>query len=133
MLDGRYSFRSHTSGAITADMVGEEVRLAGWVGKRRDHGGLIFLDLRDRTGIVQCVFDPDASGAAFVTAETVRPEWVVLLDGVVRHRPEGTVNPNMPTGEVEVVITSAKVLNRSETPPFEIEAGIETDELTRLK
>lgn len=133
MLDGRYSLRSHTCGAITADMVGEEVRLAGWVGKRRDHGGLIFLDLRDRTGIVQCVFDPDASGAAFVTAETVRPEWVVLLDGHVRHRPEGTVNPNMPTGEIEVVITAAKVLNRSETPPFEIEAGIETDELTRLK
>ncbi len=133
MLDGRYSLRSHTCGSITAETVGEEVRLAGWVGKRRDHGGLIFLDLRDRSGIVQCVFDPDASGAAFVTAETVRPEWVVLLDGHVRPRPDGTVNPNMPTGEVEVVITSAKVLNRAETPPFEIEAGIDTDELTRLK
>jgi aspartyl-tRNA synthetase len=114
-------------------MTGEEVRVAGWVGKRRDHGGLVFLDLRDRTGIVQCVFDPEASGEAFVTAEEVRPEWVVLFDGHVRRRPEGTVNPNMPTGEVEIVITSAKVLNRSETPPFEIEAGIETDELTRLK
>ena len=101
--------------------------------KRRDHGGLIFLDLRDRTGIVQCTFDPEASREAFAIAETVRPEWVVLLHGTVRRRPDGTENPNMPTGEVEVVIHGAEVLNRSETPPFEIEAGIDTDELTRLK
>jgi len=133
MLDARYSMRSHTAGSLSALSVGEVVRLAGWVGKRRDHGGLIFLDLRDRSGIVQCTFDPDASGAAFVTAEQVRPEWVVLLDGTVRLRPEGTENPNMPTGQIEVVITSATVLNRAETPPFEIEAGIDTDELTRLK
>jgi len=133
MLDARYSMRSHTAGSLTASAVGETVRIAGWVGKRRDHGGLIFLDLRDRSGIVQCTFDPDASGAAFVTAEQVRPEWVVLLEGTVRRRPEGTQNPNMPTGEVEVVVTSATVLNRAETPPFEIESGIDTDELTRLK
>jgi len=133
MLDARYSMRSHTAGSIAAANVGETVKLTGWVGKRRDHGGLIFVDVRDRTGIVQCVFDPDASGAAFVTAETVRPEWVVLLEGTVRMRPEGTVNPNMPTGEVEVIITAATVLNRAETPPFEIEAGIDTDELTRMK
>jgi len=133
MLDARYSMRSHTAGSLTAESIGETVRLTGWVSKRRDHGGLIFLDLRDRTGIVQCTFDPEASGAAFVTAEQVRPEWVVLLDGTVRRRPEGTENPSMHTGEVEVVITAATVLNRAETPPFEIEAGIETDELTRLK
>lgn len=133
MLDGRYSLRSHTCGSVGAAQVGETVRLAGWIGKRRDHGGLIFVDLRDRSGILQCVFDPEASGAAFVIAEQVRPEWVVLLDGVVRRRPEGTENPGMPTGEVEVIISSATVLNRAETPPFEIEAGIETDELTRLK
>ncbi len=125
--------RSHTAGSLSAASVGEQVRLTGWVGKRRDHGGLIFIDLRDRSGVVQCVFHPDDSGAAFVTAETVRPEWVVLLDGTVRLRPEGTENPGMATGEVEVVITGATVLNRAETPPFEIEAGIETDELTRLK
>ncbi len=133
MLDGRYSLRSHTCGAVTKELVGSEVRLAGWVAKRRDHGGLIFIDLRDRTGVVQCVFDPDDSGAAFVIAEQVRPEWVVLLDGVVRKRPAGTENPNMATGEVEVVISKASVLNRAETPPFEIEAGIDTDELTRLR
>ena len=133
MLDARYSMRSHTCGAITADNVGDKVTVAGWVGKRRDHGGLIFVDLRDRTGVIQCVFDPDASGAAFVTAEQIRPEWVVLLEGTVRPRPEGTENPNMPTGAVEVEVASARVLNRSETPPFEIEAGIDTDELTRMK
>jgi aspartyl-tRNA synthetase len=133
MLDGRYSIRSHTCGAVDLELVGETVSLAGWVGKRRDHGGLIFIDLRDRSGVIQCVFDPDASGAAFITAEQVRPEWVVAFDGVVRRRPDGTENPGMATGAVEVLMTSATVLNRSETPPFEIEAAIETDELTRLK
>jgi aspartyl-tRNA synthetase len=133
MLDARYSMRTATCGSLTAENVGQEVTLAGWVGKRRDHGGLIFIDLRDRTGIVQTTFDPDHSREAFTLAETVRPEWVVLLTGTVRLRPEGTVNPNMVTGEVEVEIHDAKVLNRSETPPFEIEAGIETDELTRLR
>ena len=133
MLDARYSMRSHVCGALTAAQVGEEVSLAGWVAKRRDHGGLVFIDIRDRSGVVQCTFDPEASREAFVVAETVRPEWVVLLRGTVRLRPEGTVNPNMPTGEVEVIIHGAEVLNRSETPPFEIEAGIDTDELTRMK
>jgi len=133
MLDGRYSMRSHVCGSVNAALVGEEVTLAGWVGKRRDHGGLVFIDVRDRTGIVQCTFDPDASGPAFAVAEQVRPEWVVKLVGTVRRRPEGTDNPNMPTGEVEVIITSAEVLNRSQTPAVEIEAGIDTDELTRMK
>ena len=133
MFDARYSIRTHIAGAITADSIGETVTVAGWVAKRRDHGGLIFIDLRDRSGIVQCTFDPDASGAAFVTAERVRPEWVVKLTGVVRRRPEGTENPNMPTGEVEIEIAEAEVLNASETPPFEIEPGIDTDEVTRMR
>ena len=133
MLDARYSIRSHVAGDLRVADIGQTVTLAGWVHRRRDHGGLVFLDLRDRSGLVQCTFDPDASGAAFVTAEQVRPEWVVKLTGTVCHRPEGTVNPNLATGEVEVIITSAEVLNRSETPPFEIEAGIETDEALRLK
>ena len=133
MFDARYSIRSHTAGALGPDDVGQSVTLAGWVAKRRDHGGLIFIDLRDRSGLVQCVFDPETSGEAFVTAERVRPEWVVKLTGSVRLRPEGTENPNMPTGEIEVIITEAEVLNSSETPPFEIEAGIDTDEVTRMR
>ena len=133
MLDARYSIRTHVCGSLRSEHVGETVTLAGWVHRRRDHGGLIFIDVRDRSGLVQCTFDPDASGAAFITAETVRTEWVVRLTGTVRPRPEGTVNANMPTGAVEVIITSAEVLNESLTPPFEIEAGIETDEVTRLK
>jgi aspartyl-tRNA synthetase len=133
MFDARYSIRTHVAGAVTAGTVGETVTVAGWVAKRRDHGGLIFIDLRDRSGIVQCTFDPEASGAAFVTAERVRPEWVVKFTGVVRRRPEGTENPNMVTGEVEIAITAAEVLNTSETPPFEIEPGIDTDEITRMR
>jgi aspartyl-tRNA synthetase len=133
MLDARDSMRSHTAGSLSAADIDTTVRIAGWVGKRRDHGGLVFLDVRDRSGVVQCTFDPADAGDAFAVAELVRPEWVVLLDGVVRRRPEGTENPNMPTGEIEIRVTGATVLNRAETPPFEIEAGIDTDELTRLK
>jgi len=133
MFDARYSIRSHTAGSLSAADAGAEVTLAGWVAKRRDHGGLIFIDLRDRSGVVQCTFDPDTAGEAFVVAERVRPEWVVKLTGTVHRRPEGTENPNMATGEVEVVIDSAEVLNASETPPFEIEPGIDTDEVTRMR
>ena len=133
MLDARYSLRTHTSGALRAEHICETVQLAGWVAKRRDHGGLIFVDLRDRTGIVQCTFDPDTSGASFAMAEKLRPEWVVRIEGKVRRRPEGTENPGMVTGEVEVEVTEVHVLNTSETPPFEIEAGIDTDELTRMR
>ena len=133
MLDARYSIRSHVAGELRREHIGAEVTLAGWVHRRRDHGGLVFIDIRDRSGLVQCVFDPDASGAAFATAERVRTEWVVKLTGTVRPRPDGTVNPNLATGEVEVIITSAEVLNEAVTPPFEIDAGIETDEITRLK
>lgn len=133
MFDARYSTRSHVAGSLRAENVGETVTVAGWVHRRRDHGGLIFVDLRDRSGLVQCVFDPDASGAAFVLAERVRPEWVVQLAGTVRRRPDGTVNSNLATGEVEVIITSAEVLNTSETPPFEVDTAIETDETLRLK
>jgi aspartyl-tRNA synthetase len=132
MFDARYSIRTHVGGELRTDHAGQEVRLAGWVHRRRDHGGLIFLDLRDRSGLVQCVFDPEESGLAFVLAEQVRPEWVLALTGVVRPRPEGTVNPGLITGEIEVLVGTAEVLNRAETPPFEVEAGIETDEVTRL-
>jgi aspartyl-tRNA synthetase len=133
MFDARYSIRTHTCGSVRPTHVGESVKIAGWVHRRRDHGGLVFIDLRDRSGLVQCVFDPDASGAAFATAERVRPEWVVLATGKVRLRPEGTVNPSLATGETEVVVTAVEVLAESVTPPFEIDAGIETDETTRLR
>lgn len=133
MFDARYSVRTQVAGSLNAEHVGETVTLAGWVHRRRDHGGLIFIDVRDRSGLAQCVFDPDQSGEAFVLAERVRPEWVVLITGTVRRRPEGTVNRTMVTGEVEVIVTSAEVLNMSETPPFEVDSAIETDETLRLK
>jgi len=133
MLDARYSIRTHVAGELRRETIGERVTLAGWVHRRRDHGGLVFIDVRDRSGLIQCVFDPEASGAAFATAERVRTEWVVLLTGLVRPRPEGTVNPNLATGEVEVIIETAQVLNEAVTPPFEIDSAIETDEVLRLK
>ncbi|NTU88329.1 MAG: aspartate--tRNA ligase [Actinobacteria bacterium] len=125
--------RTHTCGELTIANVGNEVKLTGWVARRRDHGGLIFVDLRDREGLTQCTFDPDHAGEAFATAERIRPEWVVLVTGVVQARPDDTANSNMPTGEIEVIVSSIDVLNSSVTPPFAIEDGIETDELTRLR
>jgi len=132
MFDARYSIRSHTGGDLTVDEIGTEVTLAGWVHKRRDHGGLIFVDLRDRSGIVQLRFDPEV-GEAFVIAEQVRPEWVVKVTGTISRRPEGTENPNMKTGDIEVQVSGLEVLNSSVTPPFEVEPGIETDETTRMR
>ena len=133
MLDGNYSIRTHVAQQLDSSLAGEKVTLAGWVGKRRDHGGLIFIDLRDRSGIVQCTFDPEYSGAAFSLAEAVRNEWVLEIKGTVRLRPEENINPNIPTGEVEVIVDHMSVLNFSKTPPFEIEDGIETDESVRMK
>jgi len=131
-VDARHSIRTHTCGSLTVDDVGTEVTLAGWVHRRRDHGGLIFVDLRDRSGIVQCTFDPETV-AAFETAERLRPEWVVEFRGSVGRRPEGTENLGMATGQVEVAVFSASVLNTAETPPFEVEDGIDTDETTRMR
>jgi len=133
MLDSKYSsVRTHVAKELTRDLEGQEITLAGWVGKRRDHGGLIFIDLRDRTGIVQLTFDPEV-GTAFALAEAVRPEWVIEAKGVVKLRPEDAVNPHIPTGEVEVLVRELSVLNISKTPPFEIEDGIDTDEAVRMK
>ena len=134
MLDSKYSIRTHVTQQLDDSLAGQEVKLAGWVGKRRDHGGLIFIDLRDRTGIVQLTFDPDESGgSAFALAEAVRPEWVVEVRGKVRMRPADAVNPHIPTGSIEVIVSELSVLNISKTPPFEIEDGIETDESVRMK
>ncbi|MBM6687475.1 aspartate--tRNA ligase [Collinsella tanakaei] len=125
---------TRTCGELRAENIGEEVKLTGWVSRRRDHGGLIFCDLRDREGITQCTFDPEhAAGEAFHTAETMRPEWPILVHGTVIARDEDTVNSKLPTGEIEVLADRVEVLNRSKTPPFQIEDGIETSEDTRLR
>ena len=129
-----YSMHTHTCGELTKEDIGKEVVLTGWVARRRDHGGLIFVDLRDREGYTQCTFDPDhADPETFSWAETIRPEWPVLVRGEVIARSEDTINPNMKTGEIEVRTKTLEVLNKSKTPPFPIEDDIDTDELTRLK
>ena len=129
-----HSMHTHTAGELRREDIGKEVTLTGWVWRRRDHGGLIFVDLRDRTGMTQCTFDPEHSGGtAFHTAENIRSEWPILVHGVVRGRDEETVNPKLPTGEIEVRVDTVEVLNRSKTPPFQIEDGIDTSEDTRLR
>ena len=109
--------RTHYCGEINAGLDGQEVAVAGWVHRRRDHGGVIFIDLRDRSGLLQVVCDPDTP-ELFAAAERVRGEFVLAIKGKVRPRPEGTVNPNMPSGEIEVLATSLEILNAAETPPF---------------
>lgn len=129
-----HSMHTRTCGELRRENVGEEVTLTGWVSRRRDHGGLIFCDLRDREGITQLTFDPEHSdGDAFKIAETMRPEWPIKIHGVVRARGEETTNDKLATGEVEVLTDHAEVLNTSVTPPFQIEDGIETSEDTRLR
>ena len=129
-----HSMHTRTCGELRRENVGEEVTLTGWVSRRRDHGGLIFCDLRDREGITQLTFDPEHSdGDAFKIAETMRPEWPIKIHGVVRARGEETTNAKLATGEIEVLTDHAEVLNTSVTPPFQIEDGIETSEDTRLR
>ena len=120
-------------GDVRAVHIGKTVTLAGWVHRRRDHGGLIFIDLRDREGIVQVVFNPDNAQDIHAIAETLRNEWVVQVTGTVTARPEGTENSNMATGEVEVSTEQVRVLNESKTPPFYINEESEVDELIRMK
>lgn len=129
-----HSMHTRTCGELRSENVGEEVTLTGWVSRRRDHGGLIFCDLRDREGITQLTFDPEHSdGDAFKIAETMRPEWPIKIHGVVRSRGEETTNAKLATGEIEILTDHAEVLNTSVTPPFQIEDGIETSEDTRLR
>lgn len=124
--------RDHHCGTLTKADTGKEVALCGWVSKRRDHGGLIFIDLRDRSGICQIVIDPDA-GESFKNAETIRSEYVIQVFGKVRERSAETVNPHIATGDIEVVADTLNILNSSKTPPFYIQDGIDTDENLRLK
>jgi aspartyl-tRNA synthetase len=109
--------RSHYCGEINESLNGTEIEVCGWVHRRRDHGGVIFIDLRDREGLLQVVFDPDRA-EIFAQAERIRSEFVLKVKGLVRPRPEGTVNPNMRTGKVEVLAHELEILNKSETPPF---------------
>jgi len=109
--------RSHYCGQVDQALIGEEISVCGWVHRRRDHGGVIFIDLRDREGLLQVVFDPDRE-EIFAQAERIRGEYVLAVTGLVRERPAGTINENMPTGHVEVLAHELEVLNRSETPPF---------------
>jgi aspartyl-tRNA synthetase len=124
--------RSMYCGQVRADSVGKEITVCGWVHSRRDHGGVIFIDLRDRDGILQIVFSPDKK-EIFAGAEKIRSEYVLLVSGKLRHRPEGTVNVDMPTGEVELVVDKLDVLNESLTLPFEISEYSQTSEEIRLK
>jgi aspartyl-tRNA synthetase len=125
--------RTHTCGSLRKEHIGATVSLAGWVNRRRDHGGLIFIDLRDREGIVQTVFNPEISPAALKTAEEMRSEYVVRLTGEVARRPPGTENSRIPTGDIEVIVKEAEILNASNTPPFYINEEVEVDENVRLK
>ena len=126
-------YKTHGCGDLRAEHVGQRVELAGWVNRRRDHGGLTFVDLRDRSGVVQTVSNPELSQEVHAIAEQVRSEWVLRIVGEVRVRPEGMANPNLPTGEVEVEIQELEVLNQAKTPPFKINEESEVDEMVRLK
>lgn len=125
--------RSHYCGELNAQHIGSEVVLMGWALRRRDHGGLIFIDLRDREGIAQIVFDPEVNAGAHAIAETVRSEFVLAVKGKVIPRPDGTVNPNMKTGEVEIQVLECKLLNRSKALPFMLDEFSEVNENIRLK
>lgn len=128
-----YSMHTRTCGELRSGNIGEEVTLCGWVARRRDHGGLIFVDLRDRTGITQVVFDPDTAKDCFELGERMRPEWAIEITGFVRERPEDTANPDLPTGDIDVVVNECVILNESATPPFPLDDDIDTDETTRMR
>lgn len=125
--------RTHSATDLTVDHAGQEVVLNGWVDTRRDHGGLIFIDLRDRSGLIQIVFSPEVSEEAFRMAEQVRGEYVISVCGEVRRRPEATENPKLKTGLIEVYARQMEVFNPAKTPPFYIEDGIDVDETLRLR
>lgn len=125
--------RTHCCGRLTADDAGNEVVLMGWVHRRRDHGGVIFVDLRDREGIAQVVFNPEVQADAHREAHRIRSEFVLAVKGTVRRRPEGMANPDLPTGSVEVMVNTLEILSEAKTPPFVLDAETEISESIRLK
>ncbi len=125
--------RTHTCGQLKVTDISQPVTLCGWVANRRDHGKLIFIDIRDRYGLTQVVFIPKESGQAYTLAQELRNEFVIKLKGLVNKRPNGTINSKLPTGEVEVLAQELEILNPSNTPPFEIQDDIEITEELRLK
>ncbi|MDD9269812.1 aspartate--tRNA ligase [Paenibacillus sp. GCM10023248] len=125
--------KTHHCGQLTKAQVGQTVTLNGWVQRRRDLGGVLFIDLRDRSGLVQIVFNPDFSGDALAIADRARNEYVLAVKGKVVERDLETVNKNIPTGEIEVQVTEIEIMNAAKTPPFFIEDGVEVDEAVRLK
>ncbi|GFZ85785.1 aspartate--tRNA(Asp/Asn) ligase [Paenibacillus marchantiophytorum] len=125
--------KTHHCGQLTKDQVGQTVTLNGWVQRRRDLGGVLFIDLRDRSGLVQTVFNPDFSGDALAIADRARNEYVLAIKGKVVERDAETVNKNIPTGEIEIQVTEIEIMNAAKTPPFFIEDGVDVDEAVRLK
>ncbi|GCE03782.1 aspartate--tRNA ligase [Dictyobacter aurantiacus] len=126
-------YRTHTCGELTASSVGQEVKLAGWVNRRRDHGGLIFLDIRDRYGMTQVVCDPEKSAEAHKVATELRSEYVVQVSGKVVRRLPGTENPQLSTGEIEIAAEHIQILNPARTTPFPISDTVQADEMLRMK
>lgn len=125
--------RSNYCGVINQDFNGKEITLMGWVHRRRDHGGVIFIDLRDRTGLIQVVFNPDQDPNLFQKAEMVRNEDVIAIVGLVSLRPQGTINPSLMTGKIEVMARELRILSKAKTPPFYIDDQVDVDENIRLK
>ena len=125
--------RTHYCAELCTELVGEQITLCGWVHRRRDHGGVVFVDLRDRSGLGQVVFKPDASAQAHESADGIRNEYVLVVRGRLERRAEDAINPNLPTGEVELIVDELRIVNRSTPPPFPLEDDAEVDEATRLR
>ena len=124
--------RTHMCGELSNNDIGKEVTLTGWVQKSRDLGGLLFLDLRDRSGIIQVIFDKEKQASLFDNATSIRSEYVILISGIVRKR-DGAINKKMKTGEIEVMATSVDIISKAETPPIYIEDDLNASESLRLK
>jgi aspartyl-tRNA synthetase len=133
IIYGGNMVRDRGCGEIKESDIGRNMTLCGWVFRRRDHGGLIFIDLRDRSGVFQIVFSPDVSGETHAQAHDLRSEYVLSVTGEIRKRPSGTENPSMPTGTVEMYVSSLEILNESSALPFTIEDAAEASESLRLR